>query len=209
MDKEHYLRLRIHPERPATRPLAQAVERLQHGSFIVVPTETTYALVARPDAYNALAAIRNLRRLDPHHLWSLMCSDLSQAALFVHIDNAAHRILRRLLPGPYTFILPANSRLPKRIFGKRRDMGVRIPQLPLTHQLLTMMGEPLLATTMQMVDEPQPEIDSDRIDSLLQRLDCLFIDSGWGGTEPTTVIDLCGDAPELMRRGLGAWPTDA
>ncbi|MDX8409027.1 MAG: L-threonylcarbamoyladenylate synthase [Mariprofundales bacterium] len=203
-----YLRLRVHPERPAARQLAQAVERLRQGAFAVVPTESTYALVARPDAYDALEAIRRLRRLDQHHLWALMCSDLSQAAKFVRMDNRAHRLLRRLLPGPYTFIVPANSCLPKRVFGKRRDMGVRIPQLPVCHHLLQQLGEPLLATTMQLPDEADPQMDPDVMDGALQRYDCVLIDGGWGGVEPTTVVDLCGEAPELMRRGLGEWPTN-
>ncbi|MDQ6963310.1 MAG: Sua5/YciO/YrdC/YwlC family protein, partial [Mariprofundales bacterium] len=158
-----YLRLRLHAERPAARSLSQAVCHLNSGGFVVVQTETTYAMVARPESKAAIAAIRQVRRLDRSHLWALMCADLSQASHFVRMSNSAHRLLRRLLPGPYTFILPATSMIPKRIFGRRQDMGLRIPQLPVCHQLLQQVGSPLLATTMQFADEDQPAYDPDHM----------------------------------------------
>ena len=201
-----YQRLRLHAERPAVRQLALAADRLQAGGFAVVLTETTYAMVAKPDAKGAIDAIRAIRDLDRSHLWALMCRDLSQASGFVRMSNAAHRLLRKLLPGPYTFILPATSMVPKRVFGKRQDMGLRIPQLPVCHQLLQQLGTPLLATTMQFADEEEPAFDPDRMDQRLCHHDCVLLDSGWGGVEPTTVVDLCDDVPQLLRAGSGAWP---
>jgi len=203
-----YSRLRLHAERPAARQLAQAVHCLHHGGFAVVLTETTYAMVARPESKVAISAIQTLRHLDRSHLWALMCSDLSQASQFVRMNNGAHRLLRKLLPGPYTFILPATSMIPKRVFGKRQDMGLRIPQLPVCHQLLQQVDSPLLATTMQFADEDTPAYDPDQMDTQLNHHHCVLIDSGWGGTEPTTVVDLCDDVPQLLRAGSGPWPLE-
>jgi len=171
----------------------------------VVPTDATYALMALPTALDALSGFSSLRRLDDQHLWSLICSDLSQAASYVRMDNEAHRILRRCLPGPYTFILPANSQLPKRVFGKRRDVGLRIPQHAVCQMLLQELGEPLLATSLIFPGETDAAIDPDLFVERLKSQNLLVMDAGWGGLEPTTVVDLCGEAPELIRQGAGDW----
>lgn len=199
-------RLRLHPERPQARQIRRAAELLQQGLFLVVPTDTTYVLLCRPQATQAIDAIRLLRRLDDSHLWSVISVDLSQASACVRIDNQAHRILKRCLPGPYTFILPANSNLPRRIFGKRRDVGIRMPDHPVCHALLAECGEQLLATTLIFPGEAEPAFDPDEFSSRLKHLNCAVLDAGWGGMLPTTVVDLCGEGPELLRQGLGEWP---
>jgi len=199
-------RLRLHPERPQVRLIQHAADAICKGVGAVVPTDTTYALMALPTSHEALSAFTAMRRLNEHHLWSLICSDLSQASAHVRVDNEAHRILRRCLPGPYTFILPANSQLPKRVFGKRRDMGIRIPQHEVCRLLLQAIGEPLIATTLRFPEEPDAAIDPDEFIDRLKGLNLLVLDAGWGGLEPTTVVDLCGDAPELIRQGAGEWP---
>jgi len=198
--------LRLHPERPQIRQIRRAVELLQQGLFLVVPTDTTYVLLCQPQATDAIEAIRQLRRLDDNHLWSVLCSDLSQAASCVRIDNQAHRVLKRCLPGPYTFILPANSSLPRRLFGKRKDVGIRMPNHEVCRQLLAEHGEVLIATTMQLPGETAPAFDPDDFVPRLKHLNCAVLDAGWCGHEPTTVVDLCGDEPELLRSGAGAWP---
>jgi len=199
-------RLRLDPERPQIRQVRQAVERLRRGSFAVVPTDTTYTLMCAPEAFGAQDEIRRLRRLDQRHLWSLVCGDLSQASRYVKMDNTAHRILRHHLPGPYTFILPAASTLPRRIFGKRRDVGIRIPEHPVCRMLLDEIGGPLVATTMQFPGEDAAESDPDLIVERLRGNDCVVLDAGWGGRVPTSVVDLCGDEPEMVRQGAGEWP---
>ena len=199
-------RLRLHPERPQTRLIRCAAGHMRHGVAAVVPTETTYSLMALPDASRAISGIRRLRQLDRRHWWSLVCLDLSQAARYVRMDNDAHRMLRRCLPGPYTFILPANSGLPRRIFGKRHDVGIRIPSHAVCRDLLRALGEPLLATTMIFSGEQDVATDPDEFVARLKGLDMLVLDVGRGGLAPTSVIDLCGDSPELMRRGMGEWP---
>jgi len=199
-------RLRLHPERPQARLVRHAAEYLRKGAGAVVPTDSTYALMALPTAHQALSGFSSLRRLDEHHCWSLICSDLSQASSYIYMDNEAHRILRRCLPGPYTFILPANSQLPKRVFGKRRDVGIRIPQHAVCQMLLEELGEPLLATTLIFPGEESAAVDPDEFLDRLKGLDLLVMDAGWGGMEPTTVVDLTGDEPGLVRQGAGEWP---
>jgi tRNA threonylcarbamoyl adenosine modification protein (Sua5/YciO/YrdC/YwlC family) len=199
-------RLRLHPERPQIRQIRLAAERLRQGLFLVVPTDTTYVLLCRPQATDAIAAIRQFRGLDNSHLWSLVCASLSQAATCVHMDNHAHRIMKRCLPGPYTFILPASSSLPKRIFGKRRDVGIRIPDHPVCRMLLEECDEVLLATTLQLSGENDPAYEPDEFVPRLKHLPCVIMDTGWGGMIPTTVVDLCGEEAVLLRAGAGDWP---
>jgi len=198
--------LRLHPERPQIRQIRRAVELLLKGFFIVVPTDSTYVLMCRPQAANAIATIHKLRELDDTHLWAVVCADLSQAATCVRIDNQAHRIMKRCFPGPYTFILPASSSLPRRIFGKRRDVGIRIPYHPVCRLLLQECGETLLCTTLQMPDSEYPDFDPDAFVPRLKHLSCAVLDAGWGGMIPTTVVDLCEQEPIMLRAGAGDWP---
>jgi len=198
--------LRLHPERPQIRQIRRAVDLLRDGLFLVMPTDTTYVLLCEPQATDAYEEIRRLRRLDERHLWSVICADLSQASGCVRIDNSAHRILKRCLPGPYTFILPASSTLPRRIFGKRRDVGIRIPDHEVCRQLLAEYGDVLLATTLQFPADQAPAFDPDDFVPRLRHLNCAVLDAGWGGMVPTTVVDLCSDDPLLLRNGAGTWP---
>lgn len=200
-----YERLRLHPERPQIRQIRRAADLLKQGMFAIVPTETTYALMVLPESLNAQADIRMLRQLDERHLWSLVCSDLSQAARYVRMDNHAHRVLKRHLPGPFTFILPASSHLSKRVFGKRRDVGIRIPEDTICHMLLEELGTPLLATSMQFPEDDDAATDPDVIHDRVKQLNCVLMDAGWSGMTPTTVVDLCDDASEVLRYGLGEW----
>ncbi len=198
--------LRLHPERPQVRQVRRAAELLKQGLFVAVPTDTTYVLLCLPGSTKAIADIAKLRQLDGSHMWSLVCNDLPQAANYVRMDNLGHRILKRCLPGPYTFILPASSSLPRRIFGKRRDVGVRIPAHPVCQMLLDEVGEVLLATTLHLPNQPGPEYDPDEFVPRLKHLSCAVMDAGWGGMVPTTVVDLCDGGPELLRQGSGEWP---
>jgi len=201
-----YERLRLHPERPQLRLIKRAAESMRQGMAAIVPTETTYSCMALTDASQAISDIRRLRQLNKQHWWSLVCRDLSQAAHYVRMDNDAHRVLKRCLPGPYTFILPANSQLPRRIFGKRRDVGIRMPAHAVCRGLLEELGEPLLAASMLFPGEQNIAVDPDEFVHRLKGSNMLLLDVGWGGSTPTTVIDLCDGNPELMRQGVGKWP---
>lgn len=203
---QQFEHLRIHPERPQIRLIRRAAELLRQGLFVAVSTDSTYVLLCLPHSTRAIADIAKFRQLDNSHMWSVVCNDLSQAATCVRMDNYAHRILKRCLPGAYTFILPASSSLPKRIFGKRRDVGIRIPDNQICQMLLEEMGELLLATTLQLPGESEPEYDPEEFVPRLKHLSCAVMDTGWGGMVPTTVVDLCGGEPELRRQGAGEWP---
>lgn len=199
--------LRMHPDRPQIRQIRRAVDTLRKGGFAIVPTETTYAMMILPEALKAQDSVRQLRQLDEKHLWSLVVSDLSQASNYVSMDNQAHRILKRCLPGPYTFILPATGRLPKRVFGKRKDIGIRMPSHTVCSMLLDELGEPLLATSMQFADEAYISTDPEDIEARCKHLHAVLMDAGWGGMTPTTVVDLCDDGDiNVLRSGAGEWP---
>jgi len=197
--------LRMHPDRPQIRQIRRAVDMLRQGAFAVVPTETTYAIMMLPQAMEAQNTVRQLRQLDQKHLWSLVVSDLSQAAEYVRMDNQAHRILKRHLPGSYTFVLPASSHLPKRVFGKRRDIGIRMPLHSVCSMLLAELKEPLLATSMQFHGEDDVAMDPDNMARGLKHLHVVLMDAGWGGMTPTTIVDLCDDEYTVLRQGLGDW----
>jgi len=198
--------LRLHPERPQIRQIKRAVSMLQQGLFVIVPTDTTYVIMCKPESLGAINDIRKLRQLDSGHLWSVACVDLSQAATCVCIDNKAHRVLKRCFPGAYTFILPASSSLPRRIFGKRRDVGIRMPDHPVCRMLLEEYGEILLCTTLELPGEIHAAFDPDEFVAQVKHLSCGVLDAGWGGMEPTTVVDLCDDDPVVLREGAGVWP---
>ena len=197
--------LRVHPERPQIRQIRRAVDILRQGGFVIVPTETTYAIMMLPQALQAQDTVRQLRQLDDKHLWSLVVSDLSQASNYVSMNNQAHRILKRCLPGPYTFILPATGNLPKRVFGKRKDVGIRMPSHTVCSMLLNELGEPLLATSMQFSDEEYIATDPEQMQERCQHLAAVVMDAGWGGMTPTTIVDLCDDTQDVLRSGLGEW----
>ena len=198
--------LRLHPERPQIRQIRRAAELLRDGLFVVVPTDTSYVLMCRPQATDAIADILKLRQLDDSHLWSVVCANLSQAATCVRMDNRAHRIMTRGLPGAYTFILTSDSPLTRRRFGKRRDVCVRIPDHPVCHLLLEVCGDILLSTTLQFPGDDCPAFDPDEFVPRLKHLSCAVVDVGWGGMTPTTVVDLCEDEPLMLRQGAGEWP---
>lgn len=200
-----YERLRLDAERPNRRLIEQAANRMRQGAYAIVPTETTYALMCLPEAVSAQTAVFRLRQLDDKHLWTLMCKDLSQASSYVHMDNSAHRLLKRCLPGPFTFILPASGGLPKRVFGKRRDIGIRISESASCQMLLDAVDGPLLTTTLQFSGQDEPAMNNDEIHAQVQHDSVVFLDVGWLGMIPTTVIDLCDDEPLLLRQGLGVW----
>ena len=200
-----FVHLRLHPERPQIRQMKQAAQMLKNGAFAIVPTETTYAMMMLPHAMEAQHTVKQLRRLDDKHLWSLVVSDLSQAAQYVRMDNQAHRTLKRCLPGAFTFILPASRHLPKRVFGKRRDIGIRIPNYTICSMLLEELAEPLLATSMQFSGDEDIASDPDDMVARVKHLHAVVMDAGWGGMTPTTVVDLCGDEAEVLRQGMGEW----
>ena len=196
--------LSLHPDNPQARLLRQAAESLQEGGIVATPTDACHALVWKIGDREALERVRRIRALDARHLMTLLCLDLSQLSIYAAIDTSQFRFLKEWTPGPYTFVLPATREVPKRLLHpSRRTLGVRVPQTPLLRGLLEAVGEPLLGTTLQLPGDEHPLSDSDEIlERLGGRID-LVLEGGRVGLEPTTVIDLTGDQPLVVRFGCG------
>ncbi|RMG53589.1 MAG: threonylcarbamoyl-AMP synthase [Gammaproteobacteria bacterium] len=194
----------IHPDNPQPRLVAQAAEAVRSGGVIVYPTDSGYALGCRLDDKQAVERLRRVRRLDERHHLTLVCRDLSELSRYAKVDNTAYRLMKRLTPGPYTFILPATHEVPRRLWHpKRKTIGLRVPDNRIAQALLDALGEPLISTTLILPGESLPLTDPWEIDSLIGNQVDLVIDGGYGGLEPTTVIDLTGEVPQVVREGAG------
>lgn len=196
--------LQIHPENPQPRLIAQAVDVLRRGGLIVYPTDSAYALGCHIGDKMALDRIRALRRLDKHHNFTLMCRDLSELATYARVDNKDFRLIKRHTPGAYTFILPATAEVPRRLMHpKRKTIGMRVPDNPIALALMTELGEPLMSSSLILPGDAEPLTDPEDIRDALEHQVELVIDGGFCGLEPTTVVDLTGDAPVITRQGRG------
>ncbi len=194
----------IHPDNPQARLVRQAVDILLAGGVIVYPTDSAYALGCRIGDKAAAERIRAIRRLDGSHHFTLVCRDLSELASYARVDNRCYRWLKQATPGPYTFILPATKEVPRRlVHEKRRTIGIRVPDNAIARALLETLGEPIMSVTLLLPGEPWPQTDPYEIRQLLEQLVDLVIDGGYCGTEPSTVVDLSGDAPLVLRQGKG------
>jgi len=196
--------LDVHPQNPQARLLAQAAVSLRQGGVIAYPTDSCYALGCHLDDRAAAERLRRIRGFDRNHQFTLVCRDLSEIATYARVDNWQFRLLRKLTPGPYTFILGATKELPRRVaHEKRKTIGIRVPDNRVTQALLETLGEPLISCTLQFPGDEYPvnapEEYRDRLD---REVDCV-IDAGNCGLEPTTVIDLTEDPAKLIRQGKG------
>ncbi len=198
----------LHPDNPPQRLVSQAVARLHAGALIVYPTDSCYALGCTMGNRAGQQRIRRIRQLTDSHFLTLVCRDLSELALFAKVDNSAFRLLRAHTPGPYTFVLKATRDVPRRLQDpKRRSIGLRVPAHPVAQALLEALGEPLMSSTLKLAGEPVALSDPDDIERRVGKLVDLIVDSGGCGVEPTSVVDLAGEEPRVLRRGLG--PTAA
>ena len=194
----------IHPDNPNTRLVRQAAAMLRDGAVIVYPTDSGYALGCHLDDKEAVTRIRQIRGLDDKHHMTLVCRDLSEIAHYAKVDNSKFRLLKGNTPGSYTFILDATREVPRRLqHPKRSTIGIRVPDHPVALALLEELNEPLLSSTLILPDASHPLTDVTEIREYLEHRVDLIIESGTVGLEPTTVIDLTGDAPVLIRRGKG------
>ena len=195
----------VHPHNPQPRLLKQAAAILHAGGIAAVPTDSSYALVCRLDDKSAAENLRRLRQVDDKHHLTLLCKDLSELASYARVDNRQYRLLKLGTPGPYTFILEATKEVPRRLsHPSRRTIGLRVPDHPITQQLLSLFGEPLLATTLIAPGETEPMNDAREIRDRFQKSVQAVVDAGACPMEPTTVIDFSGDEPVLVRQGRGA-----
>ncbi len=194
----------IYPTNINSRLIRQAADILRAGGIVVYPTDSCYALGCHLDDKNAVARIRKIRQLDDQHHLTLMCRDLSEIAQYARVDNQNFRLLKSNTPGSYTFILEATKAVPKRVqHPKKSTIGMRIPDHPVALALLEELGEPMLTSTLILPDETWPLNDAERIRELLESQVDAVIDGGAAGVDFTTVIDLTGDTPVLLRQGRG------
>ena len=194
----------IHPTHPEKRLIKRAVDIVRDGGVIAYPTDSCYAIGCHIGDKHAMERMRQIRGLGERHHFTLMCRDLSDIGIFAKVDNAQYRLLKAHTPGTYTFILDATRELPRRLaHPKRATVGVRVPEHPVTHALLAELNEPLLSSTLMLPGEELPLNDGEIIRQKLEHQVDLILDGGACGVEPTTVIDLSGVAPTLVRRGKG------
>lgn len=194
----------IHPENPQHRLIAHSVEIIRNGGVVVYPTDSAYAIGCHIGDKASMDKIRQIRQLDKNHNFTLMCRDLSELAVYARVNNQTFRMLKHNTPGPYTFILEATSEVPRRLMHpKRKTIGLRVPYNPITLALLEELNEPLMSVTLIMPGDDYPLTDPYDIRAMLERRVDLIIDGGYCGLEPTTVIDMCGNSPELVRQGMG------
>lgn len=194
----------IHPENPQKRLIFQVADIVRRGGVIVYPTDSVYALGCHIGDKQALDRIRNIRSVDKHHNFTLLCRDLSELASYARVNNTVFRVLKANTPGPFTFILPASSEVPKRLMHpKRKTVGIRVPDSAIAQALLNELGEPMMTVTLIMPGDDYPLTDPYDIRQTLQgRVDAI-VDGGYCGLEPTTVVDMTGDQPEMRRQGMG------
>lgn len=194
----------VHPVDPQPRLIGQIVRILQDGGLIAYPTDSCYALGAQMGNRQALDRIRQIRRLDDKHHFTLVCRDFAQLGQLVNIDNDVFRAIKGVTPGPYTFILPATREVPRRMLHpKKKTVGVRIPDNNVVRALVAELGEPILSSTLLLPGDEDPLIDGwdikERLDNVLDAV----VDAGDCGTEPTTVVDFSSGEAEVARRGAG------
>ena len=195
----------IHPENPQQRLISQAVAIIRAGGVIAYPTDSSYALGCHLGNKTTIEKISRIRQTDKNHNFTLVCRNLSEIGTYAKIDNSAFRLMKSLTPGPYTFILKATHEVPRRLQNpKRKTIGVRVPDHPVTLALLEVLGEPIMSSTLIMPGKEMPETEPETIRELLEKHVDLIIDSGHCGLEPTTVVDMMTDPPQILRDGKGA-----
>lgn len=194
----------IHPHNPQLRLIKQAVKIIEQGGVIAYPTDSSYALGCQIGNKQAMDRITRIRRVDDSHNFTLICNDLSQLSVYAKIENEKYRLIKRLTPGPYTFILPATREVPRRLQNeKKRSIGLRVPDFPLVRELLAELGEPLMSSTLWLPGDDLPLNDAYLIREKLEHDIDLVIDGEACELQPTTVIDMIDDAPSVLRYGRG------
>jgi tRNA threonylcarbamoyl adenosine modification protein (Sua5/YciO/YrdC/YwlC family) len=196
--------LDVHPDNPQPRAIGQVVEILRAGGLIAYPTDSCYALGCQMGNADALQRVRDIRHLGATHDFTLVCRDFAQLSQFVRVDKAAFRSVRACTPGPYTFILPATREVPRRLQHPRKQtVGVRIPRHCVVQAILAEIGEPLVSSTLLLPGDDEPPTQGWDIKERLDHVLDAVVDSGECGTDPTTVVDLSGTEPVVLRRGAG------
>ena len=194
----------VHPVQPQPRLVKQAAEIVRGGGLVALPTDSAYALAGHLGDSDLLERIRRIRGVDERHHFTLLCRDLSEIATYARVDNATFRLLKATTPGSYTFILEGTKELPRRVLhSKRKTIGLRVPDHPLVLALLEELNEPMLSSTLIVAGDEAPLSDPEEIRERLAKQVDLVIDAGPCGAQATTIVNLAGGSPELVREGRG------
>ncbi len=196
--------IQLHAETPQPRRIRQAADALRSGAVIAYPTDSSYGLACAMGKKGAIDRIRRLRGFGRDHLFTLVCRDLSEIAIYAKVDNASFRLLKAATPGAYTFVLPASREVPNWLAQpKRKTIGIRVPGHPVARAIAEAMDEPIMSVTAQCPDHDLPLSEAlDVRDAFDKHID-LIVDAGATGVEPTTVVDLTGAVPRILRQGKG------
>jgi tRNA threonylcarbamoyl adenosine modification protein (Sua5/YciO/YrdC/YwlC family) len=194
----------IHPQNPQKRLITQAVAIIRAGGIIIYPTDSCYAFGCHIGDKSAMERMSHLRQIDKNHNFTLVCRDLSEIGTYAKVDNVTFRLMKSITPGPYTFILKATHEVPRRLQNpKRKTIGLRVPDNAIAQAILEGLGEPIMSSTLIMPGQNMPETEPDKIKDLLEKQVDLIIDGGNCGFEPTTVVDMMNETPEIIRQGKG------
>lgn len=194
----------IHPENPQQRLINQAVEIIRNGGVIIYPTDSGYALGCGMGEKRALEVIRRIRKVDSKHNFTLVCKEFSELSNFAKINNSHYRLIKGVTPGAYTFILEATREVPRRLMHeKKKTIGIRLPDNLIALALVETLGEPIMSSTLILPGETIPMTDPYEMRQLLEHEVDLIIDGGYCGFESTSVIDLTGELPVVVRAGQG------
>jgi tRNA threonylcarbamoyl adenosine modification protein (Sua5/YciO/YrdC/YwlC family) len=194
----------VHPDNPQARLLKQAVQLLNQGQVLAVPTDSSYALVCHVDDKSAVDQLRRIRGVDEKHHLTLLCRDLSELANYARVDNRQFRLIKQATPGPFTFILEATKEVPRRLsHPQRKTIGLRVPEHAVLQELLGLHGAPLIAATLILPGDADPLNDPETIRERLEHQVGAVIDAGACALEPTTVVDMSDDELVIVRQGQG------
>lgn len=197
-------RLELHPDNPQPRLLRAAADCLERGGVIAYPTDSCYALGCALGAKDAMERIQALRQTRKGHFFTVVCRDLSEIARFALVENWQYRLLKSFTPGPYVFVLKATRQVPRRLLdARRKTVGIRVPDHAVVRAMLREYPEPILSTTLQLPADETPMTDGREIEVRIGHALDLVLDAGNCGIEPSTIVDLSGDAPRLLRAGKG------
>lgn len=201
--------LKIYPENPDDRRMGKVLDVLRDGGLVIYPTDTVYGIGCDFSNQKAVERICRIKQINPKKQnLSFICHDLSQVATYTRqISNSTFKLMKRVLPGPYTFILEANNQVPKILHTKKKTVGIRIPNHPVPLLMVEQLGNPIITTSVKDDDEIiEYTTDPELIYEDFKELVDIVIDSGIGNNKPSTIVDVTGEHPELIREGAGALP---
>ena len=196
--------IEIHPDNPQPRLIKQVVEVIHQGGVVAYPTDSSYAIGCHIGDKQAMDRIRRIRRVDSDHNFTLVCPNLADLSLYAKVDNASFRLMKRVMPGPYTLILKASREVPRRLqHPKKKTIGLRVPDHAVAHALMETLGEPLMSSTLIPPGETIPLNDPFEIEQQMGHALDLIVDGGHCGVEATTVVDMIDGLPKGVRVGCG------